>query len=247
MLILSYVAIAGIAYAGDTPETVTDRRLSFGDLFQAGGPIMWILTALSVGLLSLVIYCFLLLRPSGIASDELRDSVLAHLDKKNLGGVRDACSTNESMLANIIRSTLDHSAGIGPKSKEVMASVGGRYAATLRQRIGYLSNIGVIAPMLGLLGTVVGLIGAFNTWAPQQGASQSGLSMNIAQALGTTAFGLVIGIPAMGFYYYLRGRANLAIAILEEVADEIAEKLSTLRPEGRTARAAEPVSQEGKE
>ena len=108
-----------------------------------------------------------------------------------------------------------------------MESEGERGATALWQKISYLNNIGVIAPLLGLLGTVMGMIGAFGAIAYNDTENRSlVMAYYVAQAMITTAAGLMLAIPAMLVYYYLRGRVVKIVAEVEAQATEFVELLS---------------------
>jgi biopolymer transport protein ExbB len=92
----------------------------------------------------------------------------------------------------------------------------------LMQRVNYLNVVGNIAPMLGLLGTVQGMIDAFAGLANAGAAGGGALANSISQALWTTAIGLVVAIPALSFFYYFRNRASTIILGMEMLTmDEI--------------------------
>ena len=84
----------------------------------------------------------------------------------------------------------------------------------LQKPIDYLSIIGATSPMLGLLGTVMGMIKAFQTMGSQGMGDPAKLAANIGEALITTAAGLIIAIPAMAFYFYFRKRFDKTLATL---------------------------------
>lgn len=234
--LLIFCVTVGMAYA-EGEIILQQKKISLGEMFKAGGIVMIVLALLSVAFMALVIYCFMFLKNDKVVPSKLRDTVRFHLSKDNITGARIACEESDSVLGRVLRDVFQNPNAVGEKANGFLESVGGRYASMLRQRISYLSNIGVIAPMLGLLGTVFGMIGAFNKWSGAQGNVQSGLSGSIAEALGTTAFGLIVGIPAMGFYYYFRGRVNFAISELEETAEEVGEHLSKMPPGSLSAGA----------
>ncbi|MCL4694236.1 MAG: MotA/TolQ/ExbB proton channel family protein, partial [Candidatus Hydrogenedentes bacterium] len=97
----------------------------------------------------------------------------------------------------------------------------------LWQKISYLNNIGTIAPLLGLLGTVWGMIGAFSAMALNDSEARSlVMAYNVAQAMITTAAGLMLAIPCMVMYYYLRGRVVKIVAEVEAQATEFIELLA---------------------
>jgi biopolymer transport protein ExbB len=106
--------------------------------------------------------------------------------------------------------------------KEVMEGEGSRQAALLQNQTQYLLDIAVIAPMVGLLGTVVGMLQAFNAVALDLArARPMTLASGVAQALITTAAGLIVGIPAMAFYAFFRGRVAKLTAQLETAAADL--------------------------
>ena len=95
----------------------------------------------------------------------------------------------------------------------------------LMQRITYLSVVGNLSPMLGLLGTVQGMIAAFANLAAMGAAVISVLANNISQALYTTAAGLAIAVPAVTFFYYFRNKANRIILRMEAITLELIKDL----------------------
>ena len=106
--------------------------------------------------------------------------------------------------------------------KEFIEGEGGRQASNLQNQAQYLLDIAVIAPMVGLLGTVTGMLQAFNAVALDLArARPMTLAGGVAQALITTIAGLIIGIPAMGFYAYFRSRVARLTALLEQASAEI--------------------------
>ena len=114
-----------------------------------------------------------------------------------------------------------------------MEAVGRREAESLMRRVRYLSDIGTIAPMLGLLGTVLGMIQAFNFIAFDISAVKPvALASAVAQALVTTAAGLIVAIPCMGFFFYFRGQLQSIVAQVEEFAVEIADTIKILATRG---------------
>ena len=101
-------------------------------------------------------------------------------------------------------------------------------AGNLNQRVVYLADIATLAPMLGLLGTVVGIINSFGVLAKNTNQPrQMLLAGGVAQALVATAAGLVIGIVAMTFYSVYRGRVSLMISDLEAATSHLLNIIST--------------------
>ena len=106
--------------------------------------------------------------------------------------------------------------GVGP------VFVGRRGIDDLRQKLSYLADIAVISPMVGLLGTVLGMIQAFNVIAFQTGAVKPILlASGISKAMVTTATGLIIAIPAMIFYSFFKGKVQSVTSHLENLSTEL--------------------------
>jgi biopolymer transport protein ExbB len=111
----------------------------------------------------------------------------------------------------------------------VAEAEGSRQAGLLSSRISYLADIGSIAPMVGLLGTVLGMIESFMqiSGGDVQGVRHMELSKGVSEALITTAAGLMIGIPALVFYSIFRGRVQKYIAELEAASTHLMALLHT--------------------
>ena len=130
-------------------------------------------------------------------------------------------------LARIIKKGLEKR---GKKSKEeikeIIQDAGSEEIPYLEKRLKILGTITAIAPLIGLLGTVVGMIKAFNVITVQGVGNPGALAGGIAVALYTTAFGLSIAIPSLIFYNYFMHRTDKIIRRLESVSREFMEFLS---------------------
>jgi biopolymer transport protein ExbB len=104
-------------------------------------------------------------------------------------------------------------------------SAGAHEASLLSANMRILGAVANLAPMLGLLGTVIGMIKAFDVISQQGTGSPALVASGISEALITTAAGLVIGIPSLAFYHFLRGRVDKFIYEMEDVAIELMEKV----------------------
>jgi biopolymer transport protein ExbB len=137
------------------------------------------------------------------------------------------CEGRDELLANVIKSGLKMVGHDRYVIQEAMESEGERGATALWQRISYVNNVGAIAPLLGLLGTVWGMIRAFGAIAFNDAQSRGiNMAFSVSQAMITTAAGLMLAIPALLAYYYLRGRVIKIIAEVEAQASEVVEALS---------------------
>jgi len=111
----------------------------------------------------------------------------------------------------------------------VAETEGNRIAAALNQRVLYIMDVGVLAPLLGLMGTVIGILNSFGHIASEASPMRTMLlAGGVSQALVSTAAGLVVGITAMAFYAYFRGRVGHLISLLESEATLLTHELILL-------------------
>ncbi len=205
--------------SGSAPEPLT-----LAIIIEQGGPILWFTLFLGFIGLVMAMYFLFTMTPNREAPPKLAQRAR---DQIRAGEFREAfkmCEGRDELLAKVLHSGLkmaDHERFV---IQEYMESEGERGAARLWQRISYLNNIGVIAPLLGLLGTVWGMIGAFSAIA-WDSAQIKGINManNVSMAMITTAGGLVVAIPCLMLYYYLRGRVISVVARVESLASEFVE------------------------
>jgi len=189
--------------------------------FRLGGPVMWPLLALSVFGVAWVVHCLLVLRTSQVVPRRLMETLGSRLSQGDLRGAADACEQSGSVFARVVLAGLRKVGGAPEKVREAVAAAGAREVAHLHQKIVYLAHVGTVAPMLGLLGTVTGMVMGFGVIASGE-VRHYALAAAIAQALITTVVGLCIGIPAMVVYYYLRARLLRLTTNMELVADDVA-------------------------
>lgn len=226
--ILAVAAIGTTCLAVMPEQTATNSN--YAELIAQGGPIMPILYLLSFIAFCLIFYYLLSLRIEVIAPSELKKQIQDALGKKDFELTERICREDNSPLAKIIE------AGIHivkkPNStyhmlRDAIEDEGTRQGSFLWQRIQYLQDIAIISPMVGLLGTVFGMIHSFmglnsEIATPRPTIIASGISM----ALITTAAGLLIGIPAMAVHAYFRGRVTRLLAELEGSCSEISRELT---------------------
>ncbi|MBN1556544.1 MAG: MotA/TolQ/ExbB proton channel family protein [Lentisphaerae bacterium] len=213
-------------------EAAAAEGLSWRQILESGGWLMYVLAALSVLTVALVVYFAAVLRTGQIAPRRLRRVLMDQIRGGSIEDARKACDFQPCPLAAIAATALDYvreSGGGDPMLlKDMIESEGGRQAESLQGQTQYLYDIGVIAPMIGLLGTVFGMLRAFGSVALNEAAAKPVvLAQGVSQALITTAFGLIVGIPAMIFYAFFRRRAAGRVAHLEAVSAELLTALAS--------------------
>lgn len=195
------------------------------DFFLLGGPVMPFIGLCSILMIAWAIHCFFVLRYRRLLPRDVIEGLSARLADGDLDGASALCESRDCLLSRVMKPGL-RSAQEGPEQVyESVQSAGTRETAHLRQKISWLYSIGYISPMLGLLGTVIGMVMSFNVIA-WEGAKFVLLAAAIAQALTTTVFGLVVGIPAMVLYFYFRSKVLRISTGLEILSEEFSRMIA---------------------
>jgi biopolymer transport protein ExbB len=160
-----------------------------------------------------------------VAPDEYEESVKTLFRNGDYVGAYKFCKENPSPLTNVLRVGI----GLLGEGKEVaeegMTGELSKENSAMQTYISYLSVIGVCAPMIGLLGTVTGMIKAFAKLGSSGIGDPSGLSAAIGEVLVATASGLIIAIPAFGAFYFLRNRATGSLHHIQDVVNRLFRKM----------------------
>lgn len=240
---------APAVWANDTlaPESAENKDIL--EILEMGGFMMYPLAVLSVICLVLIMLYFLTIRRNSVVSDKFMNAAEALIRKRDYLGLVAHCNRQNQSVARITEKTLDfmtkNTSSSFKEVREVAQAEGSRQSGILTQRISYLSDVGTIAPMAGLLGTVIGMISAFMEIASgnYEGVHANKLAEGVYQALVTTASGLVIGITAVIFYSIFRGRVQKYIAELEAAATHLMALLA-VQYNRRGGNPPQPVYQE---
>jgi biopolymer transport protein ExbB len=232
-------SVATMAQTAPSAKTGHDgeaaQQVSIKELLDKGGILMYPLGLTSVVGVAFVIYFFVTLRRKQIVPALLRDDVLDKIESGQINDARTACGYKPCAFSEIAVAALDYVNSVDKPDpsllKDVIEGEGARQAVALQTQIQYLLDVAVIAPMMGLLGTVFGMMRAFNVVAFDLAkAKPMLLAAGVAEALITTAAGLIIGIPAMMFYAYFRGRTSKLVSDLEVSAGQIMTSMLKKRP-----------------
>ena len=201
------------------------------DTLVAAGPVMIVLFALSVFFVMLVIVYVMTIRRGAVVSSGYMATADALLRKRDYLGLLAVSNRHGEAIARVVQKVLDFTtknpnADFG-QIREIAETEGTRVTASLNNRVTYLADIGMIAPLLGLLGTVLGIIRSFGALGADLGTARYVLlSKGISEALVNTCAGLAIGIPAMIFYAFFRGKAQKLISELESATTHVLALLS---------------------
>ncbi|NBZ94893.1 MAG: MotA/TolQ/ExbB proton channel family protein [Proteobacteria bacterium] len=209
------------------------------ELLQKGGPLMWLILLCSVVALGVFLERLLYLHKASIRVGELLGGLSLQIRNGRLDEALGEASSAPGPVARILQAALLHPHG----GREVLLSVT-RDAAlleipSLERNLPILSTLAYLTPLIGLLGTVLGLLDAFLVLSSHGGyATAAELSRGVYQSLLDAAAGLGVAIPALVGHAYLSSRVNDIIQDMERAGIEVVNLLSDARPQG-TAGTAE--------
>lgn len=199
------------------------------EIFLKGGPLMWAILFCSVVGLAVVIDRFLVLRKAKINLPAFMVRLRGYIKNKDMSGAASFCIQEKSPIANMVRKGLKKF-GLGhARVKEAIENAGRQEIGKLEKGLSILATIAGVAPLIGFLGTVTGMIQAFMTIEDLAGAANpSDLAGGIWEALTTTAFGLIVGIPAFAFYNYFLNSVKRFVADMETVANDVVDTMQDI-------------------
>lgn len=209
------------------PEVQKGGSEFYTVLFGSGalGFILWMALFGSMGFyIYLLIDCSILVRPSKIMPQALISNVEAAMKEGDVVKALQHCENDPTPMASILSAGFSHVEEGFEVIQEAISTAADLEIERLMQKLTWFSVDSNIAPMLGLLGTVQGMIMAFSNLA--NGAPDVGvLAVNIAQALWTTAAGLCAAIPCVTTYYIFRNKANRIVLQMEAITMELVKDL----------------------
>jgi biopolymer transport protein ExbB len=214
----------GVAWAQGAEGSEVVRTRTVWDNIVAGGITEALIILLSVVGLALIIEHAVSIRREKLIPPYILSELESLLDEEEFEEAMDVCDREDAMFCRIAGAGLSKVGSGYGAMREAVEEVSDEEATTLHQKISYLSLIASVAPMLGLLGTVIGMIESFNTIAAMRGmANASDLADGISKALVTTCTGLIVAIPVLSAYMFFRNRVlkltQEATAISNELID----------------------------
>jgi biopolymer transport protein ExbB len=191
---------AGDAAVDEAAEPEGENMLVF--YYKALGlRYVIVFLALSFGLVALLVMCFMQIRKTVLMPSGLSQAFEAHLEAKEYQQAYELAKTDDSYLGHVLAAGMGKLQSGYASSVEAMQAEEGEQAMKLEHKISYVSLVGALAPMFGLLGTVDGMVGAFMVIAKSATAPKpSELAIGISQALITTLIGLWLAIPAIACF-----------------------------------------------
>jgi biopolymer transport protein ExbB len=196
------------------------------DILYSGGPVM-----IPLGLLSLVALAIVLERMWALRrANYLKTSVVTTLTRlvasRDYSAAREYCRRNPGPFAELVRMLVENREAPYDELKEILEDTGRRQLLGLQRGLPALATITAGAPLLGLLGTVLGMINIFQVVGAAGGSITEQLAGGISQALITTATGLIIAVPVLFIHSFLEARA---VSILSEIESQILDLMHLVR------------------
>jgi biopolymer transport protein ExbB len=192
------------------------------DILEKGGIIMWIILLLSLIAAIIIIERLLYFRKIRIDEDKMINRLKSTLEKKHFDEALSICENNPSPITNLMRIGIEHRMYPRETIREAILDAANLEVPKMERHLPALGTISHIAPLLGLLGTVTGNIAAFGVLGKFGAVGDPGLlAKGIAEALLTTAAGIVVAIPAIIFYNHLVSKVNHIIIRLENRVNEL--------------------------
>ena len=235
-------AIAADAASNKDAETIRGQGGFFEIVFSGGVTgflIVMLLFGLSITLVALIVEHLLSLRRHHLLPIGLAEEVQRFLVAGDVSGANAACNAKPSFLSFVLQAGIAETESGWNAVEKAMEDAAADQSAKLLRKIDYLSVIANIAPMVGLLGTVFGMIFAFQEVASTEGSARAAdLATGIYQALVTTVGGLLVAIPALAAFAIFRNHIDQMVADGSHLAQQVFLPLKRRRNQRKQAATA---------
>jgi biopolymer transport protein ExbB len=212
------------------------------EIIIAGGPVMWPIMLCSVAAAAIFLERIWTLQRKRIIPRELTERVWKMVEARTLNERHIEALAHNSPLGRVLAAGLANHAKGRDIMTEAIEDTGRHVVHELERFLNPLGTIAAISPLLGLLGTVIGMIQAFNAITSQGVGDPRMLSGGIGAALITTAAGLIVAIPALLGYRYLRGVVDFLVVEMEKEAMKLVQAFDTMTARTPAVRRRETAS-----
>ena len=243
-------APADTAAAGDAapaalqPAVPKGIPTRFDELFEAGGILMWPIALCSLIAVGFSIERLVMLRRRRVIPNDFVSRFIEHLTQGKLDrqAALKLCEENASPVADVFAHGVRKWGKPSVEVEQAIIDGGERQVSQLRAHLRVINSVATISPLLGLLGTVIGMIQCFNDIAVKGAMGNAGaLAEGIGVALITTAGGLTVAIPALIFYMYLVGRVDSLVMEMDTAAQKVVNLISAEAFSTQPPTAARPT------
>ena len=231
------VCAAAPAFAQDGAAAAPASHKSMFDYVVASGFVGWVIVAVSVLALAMAIEDYVALKRAKLAPPELVDELQALFDENQFQEAMELCENEPTFLTKVCGAGIAKIGHPFDVIQGALSEMGDEESVRLNQKIGWLAVNAALAPMLGLLGTVQGMILAFHQIAASGGqATPADLAGSISIALLTTLFGLMVAIPVLACMAYLRNRMVRSILEVGAIVSDLFERFRPATVKGVTGK-----------
>jgi biopolymer transport protein ExbB len=200
------------------------------DYMQKGGPLMWLILFCSVLAGAVFLERVTYFHRITIRVGEFMRGLSNLIQNHRFAEAQMECASSPTPVTRVIHAAIVRHQSTRAELKDIVQEAGQLEVPRLERRLGVLATIAFVAPLIGLLGTVIGLIEAFVTISSQSGfAGATDIASGIYQSLLTTAAGLVVAIPCAVGYSFLSSRVNALLHDMERAGIEIVNLISENR------------------
>lgn len=229
MIDLSTHPVAAAAPQTPPSEPAGSQLSSLFDMLLDGGPVMVPIALCSVVALTYTVERSLRMRAGRLGNARLAKNLVAAVRDEGLDKGQELCSQSKTPMARILGAGIARRGASALEIDKAVEDAGGREVRRMASHLRPLVVVAMIAPLLGLLGTVWGMIQAFTNIATADGLGKPELlAEGISQALMTTAAGLAVAIPTHAAYFWLRSRIDGFVRRVEDAHVELAPYLASL-------------------
>jgi biopolymer transport protein ExbB len=240
-----------LARENEAPQSPKVEEKSLLDLYRQGGMLMHPILLCSIGTIAVGVYCFLQINANKMQPKAQVDVLVQYMRHHDPGSAYEFCQSNPNSFSNVVSAALlkvnferelANKISMEQAAAETLAEEETRYMIW----VNYLNVFATIAPMLGLLGTVTGMIQSFDQLAAGRSEPQD-LAGGIGQAMLTTAGGLIVGIPAMFLYFYFRNKLMIVVTNIQKSVTFLIDVLSgELKLEGAADHSPPEIAGDGR-
>ncbi|AZN35587.1 MotA/TolQ/ExbB proton channel family protein [Iodobacter ciconiae] len=192
-------------------------------IIEAAGWPIWLIIAASIATVTIIIERMLTLRQSQILPKGLLASVVQEYRSRGVSAEMLAKLSSSSPLGRVLSAGLKNVRSSREIMKESIEEVGSSVSHELERYLPMLGTLAAVTPLLGLFGTVIGMIEIFGSQAPTGAANPAALAHGISVALYNTAFGIIVAVPALIFYRFFRSKVDSYLVEMEQQAVKLVE------------------------
>jgi biopolymer transport protein ExbB len=227
-LVVFFVAVApALAQEAAPAET---KALSMGELVVLSGLVGWIIIALSVVMVAIVIENIVTLSREKLAPPELIDEIQSLFDEGQFQEAMELCENEPNFFTRVCAAGISKIGHDFEVIEQAITEMGDEESIKLHQKIGWIAVLAAVSPMLGLFGTVQGMIASFHTIASQANPTPAELAGGIYVALLTTLEGLMVAIPATAAFAYIRNKLVRTTIEIGAIVEDLFERFRHTKP-----------------